>query len=205
MVQEINNVDTLDNIGQKDPYIRLASGDRWHFLNPRANIGVPLETLLWGLSNITRFTGQAGKDYDVLRHSWVCYQSVLRETPDDYEFLTGVLFHDIAEAVMGDVASPLKALLKEYREIYKIQENFIITNYQLPPFDTMEKIHRIDKFIGDVEGEYFIPGWNGLKPPTENVAMLRAWIRHRIADSIKTPAEELINNTMEIYNKYRNK
>ena len=69
-----------------------------------------VSTIAFALSHINRYTGHVGS-YSVAQHSVI----VSRMLPDDLK-LAGLL-HDATEAYLGDVSSPLKALLPEYKKI----------------------------------------------------------------------------------------
>lgn len=184
---------------QTDPYIHLFSGRRYYYNDPERN-DVILEDLLWGISNIPRFTGQAGKDYDVLRHSWVCWKVALIDSPNSWDFPIGCMFHDLTEGVMGDVNSPLKKMLPDYRKLYNTHEKFLIERFKLPNWVEIDKVKITDRFVGDVEGEYFLKGWepwHGAKEP--RVAKMREVVRDLIAESIITSTEDLIQEFIRQY------
>lgn len=63
------------------------------------------------LSLVNRFAGHTVHPYSVAQHSVLCARLV----PPEFEL--EALFHDAQEAYIGDVSTPLKALLPEYRRI----------------------------------------------------------------------------------------
>ncbi len=103
----------------------LSSGHLFDFTNPSVE-GVPLETLATSLSRICRFAGHTNVFYSVAEHSFWVSQIV----PEDLA-LEG-LFHDLHEALVGDVPSPFKALLPEYREIERRAWKAVADCYGLP-------------------------------------------------------------------------
>ena len=77
------------------------------------------------LSNICRFTGHTSEFYSVAQHSVAVSYLVPPYLADEG------LMHDAAEAVLGDVSSPLKSLLTEYREIEYRWEHALAQYYGL--------------------------------------------------------------------------
>lgn len=77
---------------------------------------VNLADIALSLSRINRFTGHGARRISVARHSVNCYRAAVRDRmPLDVCRLA--LMHDAHEAYVGDVASPLKGLLPEYRRV----------------------------------------------------------------------------------------
>lgn len=97
------------------PTIQLASGRYFDFVNPNAT-PLEIDDLAAGLSRICRYTGQLAIDedevYTVAQHSVLASENCGPDC-DPYE----ALMHDRAESVMNDMASPLKQLLPDYKEI----------------------------------------------------------------------------------------
>jgi len=118
------------------PEIVTVSGNRINFLTPDPEM-VSIIDIAYGLSNICRFAGHTRQYYSVAQHS-VNVSLLIR--PD--LALEGLL-HDAAEAYIGDVSSPLKQLLPEYREIEArvecaIREKFGIKGPPAPEVKTAD-------------------------------------------------------------------
>uniref|UniRef100_UPI00301D7A58 DNA-directed RNA polymerase subunit alpha C-terminal domain-containing protein n=1 Tax=Morganella morganii TaxID=582 RepID=UPI00301D7A58 len=90
-----------------------------------------------GLSNTCRFTGQLANFYSVAQHSVYVSQIV----PPEYAL--EALLHDATEAYMGDITSPLKAMLPDYKAIEKCVDAAIRERFCLPPVMTID-VHRAD-------------------------------------------------------------
>lgn len=104
--------------------ISTASGTYFDYLHPELSEIAP-QDIARGLSNACRFAGQ-GPFYSVAQH---CVEgSWLIEDRHAFEFL----MHDAAEAYLGDVPSPLKQLLPDYKVIEARVERAIAERFGLP-------------------------------------------------------------------------
>ena len=107
------------------PSIQMVSGAYFDFSNPEA-YEVDIEDIAWALALQCRFTGHCAQFYSVAQHS----VAVSRLVPEEYA-LQGLL-HDAAEAFIGDMASPLKQYLPQYKELEGLIEDAIRPKLGLP-------------------------------------------------------------------------
>ena len=90
--------------------IHTFSGIAFDLLNPQPEM-ILLKDIIHSLSLINRFNGAAKFPYSVAQHS--LYVAGL--LPDELK-LHGLL-HDAPEAYVGDMVSPLKKIMTEYKEV----------------------------------------------------------------------------------------
>jgi len=108
-----------------NPTILTHSGISFNLLEPDGDL-VEIEDIAHALSHLCRFTGHTNRFYSVAEH---CVRAARHVAP---EFRLKALLHDATEAYLGDVSSPLKALLHEYRLIEFRLDCVIRERYGLP-------------------------------------------------------------------------
>jgi len=109
------------------PTILTSDGVYFNLLEPERSAGqVSVRAIAHALSNVARFAGHASRHYSVAQHSVYC--AMLVPEPDRL----AALMHDVAEAIIGDVATPLKQLLPDYREIERRVEHAFFKRFGLP-------------------------------------------------------------------------
>jgi hypothetical protein len=92
-----------------DYCIMLQSGRLFDLAHPEAS-EFNVEDIAHGLAHTCRYAGQAAGFYSVAEHSVLVSRVVSRAR-------LAALFHDAAEAFIGDMSTPLKRLLPQYTTI----------------------------------------------------------------------------------------
>lgn len=96
-------------------YSFTRSGAVFNFLNPEAH-AYKVSDIAHHLSNICRYGGAAKFHYSVGQHSILMAEAGYAMTGDPILALD-CLFHDAAEAYIGDMTAPLKAQIPKFCEI----------------------------------------------------------------------------------------
>ena len=107
------------------PTIQTHSGKFFNFLDPKPE-QINIEDIVWGLSMKCRFGGHTNIFYSVAQHS------VLTSELVESKYKLSALMHDAAEAYTGDVPTPLKRLLPDFKQVEKRIEEAIFTKFNLP-------------------------------------------------------------------------
>ena len=114
-----------DTYGKDDAWIETITGRRFYYARPTYDIG----EIAHALGNICRFTGQCRKFYSVAEHSVLV--SRIMEDQRLGDPMEGLL-HDGVEAYLADVASPAKAVLKDYKALDKALDKVLRKEFSLP-------------------------------------------------------------------------
>lgn len=108
--------------------IRIRGGRWFDFLNPDST-PLTVDDIAWGLAHEFRYSNQGYEMLTVAQHSYMA--AFLKFVPPEYQ--RGMLFHDASEAVMKDLASPLKKLLPDYQEMESRIQASILKSLNVRP------------------------------------------------------------------------
>ncbi len=134
-------------------WIQSYSGKAIHLDGSFSVDDVVVEDLSRGLSNTCRYGGQSKLFYSVAEHSInVMYRvrELVKPGPRARRFgatrrqalIRKALLHDAAEAYLGDIPTPLKRMLPQYKRIEAQFEAVLAERFDLPMDD---EAHRIIK------------------------------------------------------------
>lgn len=127
-------------------YILTATGKKFNFSSLSLD-DISVEDIAHHLSKIQRCGGAVplNKCYSVAEHSILVAWEVFKHT-GSLRATAAALFHDASEAYLGDVVSPLKKHLPDYKEFEDKVQSLIHKKYNLS--DKYEEIiKKIDKGI----------------------------------------------------------
>jgi uncharacterized protein len=142
-------VNLLNMSSPLNPWIRLNSGRKFHFLNPSTR-EIVIEDIVHVLSRIPRFNGHTIKPYYVLQHLCLCHDIA----PDECK--REALGHDFSEAYLHDISSPLKSLLPQYKEIEYRVEAAIARKFKLQ-FPYPSSVKAVDMRLLVSEMKWLMP------------------------------------------------
>ena len=118
----------------RGPWIATASGGMWSLLNPHPK-DVKICDIAAGLSRSCRYAGQIREDVDfyaVSEHSVLMLEWLEAQGAIEYkEDAVKILLHDGSEGYLVDMASPLKAVLPEFRNIENLAQTAIERSFGL--------------------------------------------------------------------------
>ena len=104
--------------------INLYSGAVLDLLNPDPN-AFTIVDIAHALGQICRFNGHTKTFYSVAQHCVLCSKIV----PEEH--MLGALLHDAQEAFTGDMMTPLKALIPEFKAIEINLEKVVLAKFGL--------------------------------------------------------------------------
>ena len=138
----------MTKYGGGDEFTTL-SGRRVHVLKPRPE-DVVLADVANALARVCRFGGHVSIHLSVAQHS-VLVSEIVGDMGGDGKLQLVGLLHDASEAYVGDVISPLKHQLADYKEIERGWQEAIGKSLGADLVAMPDIIHRADKVAFDTE------------------------------------------------------
>jgi hypothetical protein len=97
------------------PYIKTRNNLKFFPENPEGS-EYSVKDIAWGLSRVNRYNGHTIFPYSVAQHCVLMADVAINVFCDPYLALD-CLFHDASEAYLGDMASPIKECLPDFRAL----------------------------------------------------------------------------------------
>jgi hypothetical protein len=113
---------------------------------------IDIRDIAHSLSLTCRFNGHCRVFYSVAEHS------VLVSMLCPPEFAIIALLHDAAEAYLGDIPSPVKPVLEEFKKAEKTAEDIIAIKFGVP-FLMCDEVKLADRAALEIEKGRLLPGF----------------------------------------------
>ena len=124
-----------------DGWIETRWGTRFSVVSPKLE-DIKMTDIVWSLSQIARFGGHTSRFYSVAQHSIEVALRVIHEQSMGDGFFRPIcemsrivreaILHDAAEAYLGDIPSPIKRHLPDYRKLERRLDAAIRERFDLP-------------------------------------------------------------------------
>lgn len=122
-------------------FITTVTGQRFYFNNPQPD-QINLTDIAYALANTKRWGGHAYPAISVAQHSVMVAERLQRCGATPMVQLQG-LFHDAAEAYLGDIPTPIKAIMPQYQALEMLVEDAIFKAFNIVyPMDP--HVHLVD-------------------------------------------------------------
>ncbi|MEY2689191.1 MAG: hypothetical protein RL375_3389 [Pseudomonadota bacterium] len=132
------------------PTIATCAGRSFSFIEPQSSL-VSIREIAHALAHICRFTGHTATHYSVAQHSVLVSYAV----PDKWAYEG--LMHDAAEAFVGDVSAPLKALLPDYKVVEARVERMLHQRFNYGRPEAAAEVKLADKILRLTEKRDLMP------------------------------------------------
>jgi 5'-deoxynucleotidase YfbR-like HD superfamily hydrolase len=140
-------------VTDRGAWVATSRGGMWSIKDPHPR-DVFIDDLVWGTARQCRYGGQIRPDleiYSVAEHACtMTWWAIDNERIEYLEDALAILLHDASEAFYGDIATPIKELIPEYRMIEDKAQAVITHAFGLTPQNTLitkAELKEIDKRI----------------------------------------------------------
>lgn len=172
-------------------WILTRGGRRFDLLEPSAAMVDPAD-IAYSLAHQCRFNGHTRAHYSVAQHCYLVADLV----PAEHQL--AALLHDATEAYVGDLVSPLKALLPEYRQIELRVWHAICGRFDLDPV-LPPCVHDADLIALATERRDLMPShpdaWHCLAGTQPLLARITPWTATEAANHYFNRLHELLATT----------
>ena len=137
---------------------------------------IEIEDIAHSLSLICRFIGHTDSFYSVAQHSILVAQELRREGYDAKTQFIG-LMHDATEAYLGDIPTPIKALLPYYKTLEETFWASIAMKYHLP-HELPPEVKVADGVLLATEARDLMgdpQGWGLKYEPSKHITKITSW------------------------------
>jgi len=162
---------------ERGPWVATSRGGMWSIMNPHPR-DVFIDDIAWGIARQCRYGGQIRSDlemYSVAEHACTMTWWAIKDDRIEYlEDALAILLHDGSEAIFGDMATPIKQLLPEYRVMEDRCQAVITHAFGLTPENTLitkAELKEIDNRIRVDERQQIIA------EPAQSLGLKLTWER----------------------------
>ena len=162
---------------------------------------ISIETIAHALGNTIRFAGQLDFNWTVLSHSVSCAIEAKARGRSDH-CVASCLVHDFAEAYVGDLPSPLKTILPDYRKVESEVADAINAKLDFTPSGYKD----IDEEMAFYEARAFLPsrGESWEAPASGRLTPASATVRRYLAATAagEDTSSEITDRFWKMYNNF---
>lgn len=135
---------------RKEPYITMKDGWKLHLLNPTSE-QIRIGDIAWHLSRTCRYNAHMELWYSNAKHSVLAAWHASSTRAAQY-----VLLHDAAEYAFGDLTSPVKRLVPDFKKHIDKFQDFLWVHFCGEPIskEIAEELELIDKRLTATEMKY---------------------------------------------------
>ena len=173
-VVRVNDKQADERLKGRGPAFQTVTGHLLYILDPQPK-DINIYDIAIGLSNQCRYNGQLPNFYSVAQHSVIVAEMAEADGRNKKACLKALL-HDSHEAYLGDIVTPLKILLDNYKDIENSVDDVICKKYKVVK-GMPDWLHGYDKVVLATE-------IRDLRP--------EGMIRHRSAEHLREPLERKI-------------
>lgn len=140
-------------VADRGSWVATSRGGAWSIKTPHPK-DVFIDDIAWGTARQCRYGGQISPDfeiYSVAEHSCtMTWWAIDNEWVHHLEDALAILLHDASEAFYGDMPTPIKELLPEFKVLEDMAQNVMTHAFGLTPENTLitkPQVKEIDKRI----------------------------------------------------------